>query len=271
MCLWAATCEGTQTLLPSHVKVTHILRVSRESRSALNISSRPVKTNSICVLQRCKVHDISYSSSKTLRTDSQSQEIRVSFIIKFSSRLQFCSCVHLFELWNTMDYMEQMDEDQLIDFVIQMSLQDACSLSVMNEPLRYVQDLFVLKQRYVLISHIYQSLMQHFRNSQWWKPQDFISYRSRCFIRVPKYHALFWFLNGLIFCICMCNIIQVMCLHWGNCTTVLPIRKETAKVGFRCTERQSSWMLMCWTASSWVSRHNMPKLNYSANKWVTIN
>ncbi|XP_043093793.1 ankyrin repeat and SOCS box protein 15-like [Puntigrus tetrazona] len=34
-----------------------------------------------------------------------------------------------------MDYMEQMDEDQLIDFVIQMSLQDACGLSVLNEPL----------------------------------------------------------------------------------------------------------------------------------------
>ncbi|XP_016390942.1 ankyrin repeat and SOCS box protein 15-like [Sinocyclocheilus rhinocerous] len=34
-----------------------------------------------------------------------------------------------------MDYMEQMDEDQLIDFVIQMSLQDARSLSVLNEPL----------------------------------------------------------------------------------------------------------------------------------------
>ncbi len=25
-----------------------------------------------------------------------------------------------------MDYMKQMNEDQLIDFVIQMSLQDAC-------------------------------------------------------------------------------------------------------------------------------------------------
>uniref|UniRef100_A0A673G0D9 Ankyrin repeat and SOCS box protein 15-like n=1 Tax=Sinocyclocheilus rhinocerous TaxID=307959 RepID=A0A673G0D9_9TELE len=38
-----------------------------------------------------------------------------------------------------MDYMEQMDEDQLIDFVIQMSLQDARSLSVLNEPLRQLQ------------------------------------------------------------------------------------------------------------------------------------
>ncbi len=48
-----------------------ILRESRESGSALNISSRPVKTNSVGVLQRCEMHDISsYSSSKTLRTDS---------------------------------------------------------------------------------------------------------------------------------------------------------------------------------------------------------
>lgn len=38
-----------------------------------------------------------------------------------------------------MDYMDEMDEDQLIDFVIQMSLQEAHSLSVLNEPLRYVQ------------------------------------------------------------------------------------------------------------------------------------
>ncbi len=42
-----------------------------------------------------------------------------------------------------MDYMKQMNEDQLIDFVIQMSLQDACSLSVLNEPLRYAQYLFI--------------------------------------------------------------------------------------------------------------------------------
>lgn len=44
-----------------------------------------------------------------------------------------------FELWNTMDYMDEMDEDQLIDFVIQMSLQDAHGLSVLNEPLRYAR------------------------------------------------------------------------------------------------------------------------------------
>ncbi len=48
-----------------------ILRESRESGSALNISSRPVKTNSVGVLQRWEMHDFSsYSSSKTLRTDS---------------------------------------------------------------------------------------------------------------------------------------------------------------------------------------------------------
>ncbi|RXN05494.1 ankyrin repeat and SOCS box 15-like protein [Labeo rohita] len=34
-----------------------------------------------------------------------------------------------------MDYMEQMDEDQLIEYVIQMSLHDTCSLSVLKEPL----------------------------------------------------------------------------------------------------------------------------------------
>lgn len=52
-------------------KWPRILRESRESGSALNISSRPVKTNSVCVLQCCEVHDISsYSSSKTLKTDS---------------------------------------------------------------------------------------------------------------------------------------------------------------------------------------------------------
>ncbi|XP_073802739.1 ankyrin repeat and SOCS box protein 15b isoform X1 [Danio rerio] len=64
----AATREGTQNLLPSHDKVTHILQASGESR-------------------------------------------------------------------NTMDYMEQMDEDQLIEYAIQMSLQDACGYSVFSEPL----------------------------------------------------------------------------------------------------------------------------------------
>ncbi|XP_048012123.1 ankyrin repeat and SOCS box protein 15-like isoform X3 [Megalobrama amblycephala] len=34
-----------------------------------------------------------------------------------------------------MDYMEQIDEDQLIEIAIQMSLQDTCSFSVLNEPL----------------------------------------------------------------------------------------------------------------------------------------
>ncbi|XP_067284200.1 ankyrin repeat and SOCS box protein 15b [Pseudorasbora parva] len=33
-----------------------------------------------------------------------------------------------------MDYTEETDEDQLIEFAIQMSLQDACSYSVLNEP-----------------------------------------------------------------------------------------------------------------------------------------
>lgn len=44
-----------------------------------------------------------------------------------------------------------------------------------------------------------------------------------------------------------------MCFHWSSCTnTVMPIRKKTAKVGYRCTEPQSSRMSKCWTASSWV-------------------
>lgn len=46
-----------------------------------------------------------------------------------------------------MDYMEQMDEDQLIEYVIQMSLHDTCSLSVLKEPLRYVQYYAYFKQR----------------------------------------------------------------------------------------------------------------------------
>lgn len=57
-------------------------------------------------------------------------------------------------LWNTMDYMEQMDEDQLIEIAIQMSLQDTCSFSVLNEPLRYSMH----KHLCLLISNIIVSL-----------------------------------------------------------------------------------------------------------------
>ncbi len=68
----AATREGTQTLLLSHVKVTlHSQRVERKAGSALNISSRPVKTNSVGVLQRWEMHDfLPIVHQKTLRTDS---------------------------------------------------------------------------------------------------------------------------------------------------------------------------------------------------------
>lgn len=54
--------------------------------------------------------------------------------------------------------MEQMDEDQLIEIAIQMSLQDTCSFSVLNEPLRYKHlpfSVFIyFKHKYVLLSHI---------------------------------------------------------------------------------------------------------------------
>lgn len=60
-----------------------------------------------------------------------------------------------------MDYMEQMDEDQLIEIAIQMSLQDTCSFSILNEPLRYSMhkhlqcSVFIyFKHKYVLLSHI---------------------------------------------------------------------------------------------------------------------
>lgn len=38
-----------------------------------------------------------------------------------------------------MEYVEQMDEDQLVEYAIQMSLQDSCSFSDLKEPLRYTQ------------------------------------------------------------------------------------------------------------------------------------
>ncbi len=207
------------------------------------------------------MHDFSsYSSSKTLRTDS---------LLKTGNSCQFHNQVFIeIAVLFTCASFWALKHNGLHET---NEWRSAHWLCYSDEPPRCLQSLgfewttkvcaifiylFISRQRYVLISHIYQSLMQHFRNSQWWKPQDFISYRSRCFIHVPKYHAPFWFPNSLILCICMCNIIQVMCLHWGNCTSaVTPIRKETAKDGFRCTEHQSSRMSMYWTASSWVSKH----------------
>lgn len=77
---------------------------------------------------------------------------------------------------------------------------------------------------------------------------------------------MLWLGNGLC-----CNIIQVMCLHWGNCTsTAMPIKKETAEVGFRCTERLSSQMPVCWISSCWVSRRNV-SVKVQTNEWLLAN
>lgn len=73
-----------------------------------------------------------------------------------------------------MDYMEQMDEDPLIEFAIQMSLQDACSLSVLNEPLSTLES--ASDENLKILSAIYQgdvlALRKLHKNRDAYKERD---------------------------------------------------------------------------------------------------
>lgn len=181
----------------SCVKVTCILKVSRESRSGLNISFRTWNNKlSLCLAALRGTWHFFWLSVIINFQNRSYTKIHASFIIHLHdwSSLKF---VCVFDLWNTMDYMEQMDEDPLIEFAIQMSLQDACSLSVLNEPLRYSTHKHLACSALLYFKHIPNKcncLMQHFRISQWWKPQDFICYISRYFICV----AFYLIINALI-------------------------------------------------------------------------